>query len=127
MELKGATVQASPTRLARPQHLQLLLRLSESTLEKQWLNYLEQGNLNLPSHAQKHLPECQTRPDFYYEQHRLAVYIDGPIHQYPDRHQRDVQQKDCLENNGYQVLRFGADDDWANQLRCFPGIFGELK
>ena len=37
----------------------------------------------------------------------------GPPHDFPDRPRRDQEQTDCMEDAGYNVLRFHRRDDWA--------------
>jgi len=124
---RDGSVAIAPVPLSREDHLQQLLRLCDSTLEKQWLEFLDANNLNLPSHAQQLIPEAKTRPDFYYASHNAAIYIDGPHHLHPDRQQRDSQQEDAMLDLGYLVLRFTAEDDWAGKTQQFRSMFGANK
>ena len=32
---------------------------------------------------------CKTRPDFLYEDLYTLIYVDGPVHEFPDRKERD--------------------------------------
>jgi len=127
LSLIDATVQVSPTDLPRAEHLQRLKNLAGSELERQWLDYLEKRNLNLPSAAQVFVNVCKTRPDFVYENHAAAVYIDGPHHDYPERQERDKQQTGCMEDQGYTVIRFGLEGDWDDIISGYPSIFGSLS
>jgi very-short-patch-repair endonuclease len=125
MTLTGATVQSSPSALSRAEHFRRLKNLCQSDLERDWLDFLEQRNLNLPSHAQKLVESCQTRPDFLYERECLAIYVDGPHHLYPERRQRDAAQTECMEDRlGYLVVRFDVNDNWEQIIARFPHIFG---
>lgn len=108
----------------RRDHLELLVHLAGSELERQWLKFIYDNDLRLPTHAQKLIPECNTRPDFLYEDKYTAVYIDGPVHEYPERQKRDKEQQACLENMGYTVLRIGCMDDWDDIIVKFPSVFG---
>src|SRR5262249_58452021 len=74
----GARVAAAPGPQSRAEHLVQLSRLAGSELERDWLHYVEGHNLCLPSHAQKLIETCKTRPDFFYEENQAAIYIDGP-------------------------------------------------
>jgi very-short-patch-repair endonuclease len=105
------------------------MKRADSGLEKQWLQFLEQNNLRLPTSAQKFFPECQTRPDFYYEDEnaKVAIYVDGPPHDYPERQQRDQAQGDCMMNAGYLVIRFKHTDDWQNVIAEFPSVYGKVN
>jgi very-short-patch-repair endonuclease len=124
LDFASAKVEASPTELPRSEHMDRLMRQADTGLEREWLQYLNGRNLNLPSHAQKYMKVCNTRPDFFYENHRAAIYVDGPIHKYPDRRKRDEKQIECMEDHGYTVIRFGSDDDWDSEINKYPNIFG---
>jgi len=127
LALSESKVIASPTEIPRAEHLERLKNLSGSNLEKEWLMYLEENNYNLPSHAQFLIKSCHTCPDFFYEEHSATVYIDGPLHDYPDRAERDKEQTECMEDSGYNVIRFGYKDNWEEILNKYPGIFGRKK
>jgi len=117
-------VEAGPAEQPRSDHLQQLLRLSGSQLERDWLRYLDAHGHRLPSHAQHLIATCGTRPDFFYGDYQAVVYIDGHYHDYPERQQRDVASTECLEDTGYIVIRFGNREDWAVKLARYPHIFG---
>jgi len=125
LELKGTSVVSSPTALSREEHLKRLLRLAQSELEKQWLGFMDKKGFRLPTDAQKLISECNTRSDFFYsgEGKKVAVYIDGPAHQFPERQKRDRQQEECLEDIGIRVVRFGHMDDWEAIVVKYPDIF----
>jgi ATP-dependent helicase YprA (DUF1998 family) len=124
-ELKEATVIASPVCLSRSAHMENLLKQAESELEREWLRHLEENRLRLPSHAQYLVGDCGTRPDFFYESHQAAIYIDGPPHDYPERHERDVALTEAMEDLGYRVIRFHHREDWAEKLAKHPSVFGK--
>jgi len=126
LKCSQSTSIASPQTISRAEHNQHLLNLCESDLEREWLAFIEKGNFRLPSHAQYLLESCHTRPDFFYEREHVAIYVDGPHHQYPERQQRDQAQKDCMENSGYTVIRFGVLDSWDQVISKYPSIFGSL-
>ncbi len=124
--LAEATVSPSPTGTTRRAHLEALLALCESGLERQWLQAVQAGGLRLPDAAQPYLEDCQTRPDFIYKKDGVyaAIYVDGSPHDNPTRQARDQQQQECLEDYGYQVLRFGYRDDWHTLFAQNKHIFG---
>ncbi len=124
LRLARTQVVASANAKPRPQHLEHLQRLTGSSLEQQWLSHLEARGLLLPTKGQPLIPECQTRPDFLYEDAMAAIYIDGPYHDYAERHARDVVTTECLEDRGYFVIRFGPQDDWDAIIAQYPSIFG---
>ena len=107
-------------------HLEQLLRLAGSDLERSWLRLLEQHGLRLPSHAQHLIELCGTRPDFYYQDYQVAIYIDGHYHDYAERRRRDEEYTDCLEDLGYTVIRFAQDENWDEKIARYPHIFGRI-
>jgi very-short-patch-repair endonuclease len=120
---KSATV-STPGPLPKEDHLAALLEACDSELERKWLRFMDEHGYHLPSRSQVLIPECGTRPDFVYDEHDTLIYVDGPLHDYPDRAKRDKQQEDCLENAGKWVVRFGHDDDWEKIIKEKPGVFG---
>ena len=125
MELAAGQVDTSPAPRSRAAHLQSLINLSSSQLERDWLQFIENRNLRLPTHAQQLVEDCHTRPDFMYQDRQVAVYVDGPPHDYPDRQVRDRQQTNCMEDAGWTVIRFGHRDDWEQIVERYPSIFGD--
>jgi very-short-patch-repair endonuclease len=124
LALAQSRVVAGPAEQPRSAHLEQLMRSCDSELERQWLRYLEQHGHRLPSHAQHLIASCGTRPDFFYEDAQVAIYIDGHYHDYPERSKRDAALTECLEDSGYIVLRFGHKEDWAAKVAGYPNIFG---
>jgi very-short-patch-repair endonuclease len=122
--LAGCHVAASPGHQPRTEHLTLLERLSESELERKWLRMLDTGNLHLPTKAQCLIESCHTRPDFLYDDALVAIYVDGPPHDFPDRQQRDRMASDRMEDLGYTVIRFGHQENWKEIVAQYPHVFG---
>ena len=127
LSLASADVKSAPTQLSRAEHLERLMRLCQSELERDWLRYLEERGLRLPSDAQKSIAACKTRPDFFYDDCQAAIYVDGPYHDYPDRQERDKAQTDCIEDHGYLVIRFGHKEDWEAIIAKHPSVFGSIS
>lgn len=127
LDFQSGMVSIAPAATPRTEHLAQLNRLCSSKLEEAWLSFLEDNDLHLPSTAQGFIETCKTRPDFFYEEHNAAIYIDGPPHQYPERKQRDLTQTACMEDRGYVVIRFGMNDDWGSIVEKYPTIFGGGK
>jgi very-short-patch-repair endonuclease len=127
LELAQSQVVAGPTEQPRSEHLERLLRQAGSELERTWLCYLEDHGHRLPSHAQQLIESCGTRPDFTYEDYQAAIYIDGHYHDYPERQERDAAATECLEDQGYLVIRFSQQEDWANKIAQYPNIFGRQR
>jgi hypothetical protein len=125
LALAAAGVETSPVAAPRSEHLEGLLNLCDSELEREWLRWLDERGYRLPSKAQALIEACHTRPDFLYEDSMTAIYVDGPHHQYPERQARDAVSLTCLEDMGYTVVRFPAHADWLAVIRALPNVFGE--
>ncbi|MGB7124155.1 MAG: DEAD/DEAH box helicase [Thermoplasmata archaeon] len=126
LRLAHSATRASPTEAPRSEHLAGLVRLCGSDLERQWLRFLDEHNLHLPTHAQKLFRECSSRPDFFYQEARAAIYVDGPHHDFPERQERDRAARDCMEDIGIIVLRFGHSEDWGDIIAKHPNVFGRM-
>lgn len=109
---------------SRSSHLDQLMRLCDSQLEKNWLEFLEMNKCRLPDEAQKLIESCQTRCDFFYQDHNAVIYVDGPVHDYPERHQRDVEKTEALEDHGFLVVRFHHSENWMTIVERYPQLFG---
>ncbi len=127
LPLRDAVVRSSASQAPRAEHLSRLKAVAGSDLERRWLELLEAGNYALPTHAQELVPDCRTRPDFLYRDRYVAVYIDGPPHDFPERQQRDADQTGALEDFGWTVVRFHHQDDWQAIINRNPGLFGGGK
>jgi ATP-dependent helicase YprA (DUF1998 family)/very-short-patch-repair endonuclease len=122
----NATVETSPTEAPRDGHLETLLRGCESDLEREWLTKVHDSGLRLPDKGQAFIKECMTRPDFVYTSGGVyaAIYVDGSYHDAAQRKERDSQQQGCMEDYGYQVIRFNYRDDWGAIFSQHWHIFG---
>ncbi|MGO9584415.1 MAG: helicase-related protein, partial [Acidimicrobiales bacterium] len=122
--LASAEMELSPTERPRTEHLEALRRLTQSGLEREWLTFVADRGQRLPDRAQTLIEAARTRPDFSYDDARCAIYVDGPVHEYPDRAARDAEAADKLFALGWSVVRFAAAADWARILDAHPGTFG---
>ena len=121
----GTTV-ASPGSISREEQLKRLSNLAGSSLERSWLEYLQEHNLALPDGAQRLFETAYTRPDFVYDApHFLAVYIDGHHHDHPDRQARDADKTAAMMDQGWSVIRFHHKDDWAEKIAERMDVFGQ--
>jgi len=127
LDLRNAEIRTSATHLPRAEHLKRLKRVAGSELERKWLDYLENSNYALPTHAQKLIEQCATRPDFLYLDKRVAIYIDGPPHDHPEQQKKDREINEALDDYGWHVVRFRYDDDWQKTIKAHPNLFGDSK
>ena len=123
-KLRDAQVLASPREATRDAHLDMLLGLCQSELERRFLQFLHGEGLHLPSHAQHRVPGVLVQADFFYEQHNLVVFVDGPHHDAPEQQRKDAQQTETLEDLGFFVVRFHHAADWIAVASRYPNCFG---
>lgn len=124
-DLSQAHVEASPEYRTRHEHLERLRRVAESSLERRWLEELERAGYALPEDAQPFIEAARARPDFLYPDKFVAIFVDGPVHDYPDVEARDAAAQARLEELGYYVLRFGPNPaEWPAIFAANPSIFG---
>jgi ATP-dependent helicase YprA (DUF1998 family) len=122
--LLTATVNVAPTGLTRDEQFEQLTRLAASNLEKRWLTYLMEGNYRLPTEAARLFQDAHARPDFFYAEDKVVIYVDGPLHDHADRQSRDAAQQQAMEDLGYIVLRFRHDDEWGPLIKKYRSVFG---
>ena len=122
-----ADLVVSPSAVDPDEHFQRLMRLCQSDLERQFIQFLRDNLLRLPSDAQLLLEEQQTRPDFSYTDKYTHVYVDGPDHDTPHQRQRDAEVDTRLADAGFTVIRFRYDSDWKAIATRHRSVFGEMK
>lgn len=124
LRLRTAQVTVSPVDRPHAEHLSQLERKVGSDLEKKWLELVNDRECRLPTDANVRVDECDSRPDFLYREQRAAIYVDGPVHDYPERQRRDEAQTERMEDAGFTVIRFHHEEEWEAKLRQFPHVFG---
>jgi len=104
----------------------MLLNQCQSELEREWLRFLDERELALPTRAQARVEGVLAQPDFVYDREQTVIYVDGPHHEFAERAARDRQQETALQDLGFSVVRFGLRDDWTATVRRYPSVFGRL-
>ena len=56
-----------------------------------------------------------------------AIYVDGPVHEFADRQERDARIEESMVDRGYLVIRFKEYEDWGAKVSKHPSIFGSGK
>jgi very-short-patch-repair endonuclease len=123
LELARATGQAGAGGMTRTEQYVRLLGHCDSELERRFLTYLYRHGHRLPDEAQKALDGA--RPDFFYLDTQACIYVDGPLHQYPERAARDTLVRDKLERTGFLVVRVDQDGSWPATVAGWGLVFGE--
>lgn len=105
-----------------------LAAASNSSLEQAWLTYLKEHGYRLPDKPQPLLTDFNTRPDFAYTDYQVVIYIDGPVHEKPAQATLDEKITTALEDAGFTVIRFPAQQGaWPQILANYAWLFGEGK
>jgi ATP-dependent helicase YprA (DUF1998 family)/very-short-patch-repair endonuclease len=124
LSLASGEVEVSPGSLPRTQQVERLLALCDSELERQFVRFLDENDLELPTQAQERVDGLRAKPDFTYAHRATVVFVDGPPHNFPDVEERDRQATERLEDAGYHVIRVGHDADWLAIVAEHPSVFG---
>jgi very-short-patch-repair endonuclease len=107
-------------------HLENLKAQCDSGLERDWLEFLAEHHLRLPTHAQKLIPDCFARPDFAYAEQMAVVFIDGPHHDGARVKEKDGRVREALDLAGYTVVSFTHDKaQWSTVAQRYSFLFGE--
>ncbi len=124
--LAGGTVTAGAGGQGRTEQRRLLDGLADSSLERDFVEWLDAHGLRLPDAAQVSVPEAAARPDLVYELpgNPVAVFVDGPVHDDLYVAQRDTTAAERLEDLGWLVVRVRHDDDWAQVVARYRSVFG---
>lgn len=102
-----------------------LKRISGSSLEQAWLKHVEEQGYRLPDRGQETIERCNTTADFYYEDWKAAIFIDGPHHEHEGQAGKDTTVNQCLEAAGYYVVRFPKETaSWPAIFKQHTGLFG---
>jgi very-short-patch-repair endonuclease len=111
----------------RAEHLEHLRKTADpaSSLEQDWLSFIEAGGYRLPDEAQKPITEVGASPDFYYAEGNVCIYVDGSHHEFADRAVRDEAANARLRDAGYEVIRFGLRNNWEDLVKTHNWVFGE--
>ena len=125
LALTRCNVQASPVVATFSEHLQTLKQQAGSGLEREWLDYLARRGLHLPTAAQMFIARVGTRPDFFYEKHKAAIYVDGPPHDFPDRQQRDHESRPRWKMPASSSSGSATTTNWDAIIAEHPNLFGK--
>jgi ATP-dependent helicase YprA (DUF1998 family)/very-short-patch-repair endonuclease len=114
------------------EHSEQLQRLKQqsNSLERHFLDLLEQHGYRLPDEAQQLVDGYYVRPDFAYHTGGMdvAVFIDGPVHDNGYQQDKDEQARIKLQDEaGWLVLRFhhaDGDDGWRATMDKYKDVFG---
>jgi ATP-dependent helicase YprA (DUF1998 family) len=130
LELVKSTSAAGADGRSRPDLVALLARYSDSSLERRFLEWLNQRGHLLPDEAQVTVEEARAKPDFVYRTSSgsVAVFVDGPVHGNPSQAERDEQAEERLCDVGWGVVRVGHDtSEWEGAVARHLSVFGPAR
>ena len=110
----------------RNEQQQWLSRLSDSGLERQFVDWLAVGGYRIPDDAQLTITEARARPDFVYRLpgNPVAVFVDGPHHDQLHHQARDADAEERLSDAGWTVVRVRHNEDWPAVATRHSWLFG---
>jgi hypothetical protein len=126
-ELAGAVTTAGSGGRTRAESRSLLDELADSSLERQFVEWLDDRGHRLPDRAQTTVSAARARPDLVYDLPTgpVGVFVDGPVHDSPAQAERDLAAEDRLIDLGWTVIRIRHDDDWSAVVAKFRSVFGD--
>lgn len=126
MRLASASTVTGGGGESRDASLEELSALCDSDLERRFLRWLSDRGLRLPDRAQVYVEAATARPDFVYDipAGKVAVFVDGPVHDAPAQAARDAAAAERLADGGWDVLRVEHDQDWMAVVKSRPAVFG---
>ena len=100
-------------------------RTSGSSLEQAWLAYVKKNAYRMPDKSQYRIERCETCADYFYEDWKAAIFIDGPHHDSDVQAERDAAISACLDAAGYYVVRFPKERSaWDEIFKAHTSLFG---
>ena len=113
---------------SRAERVATLRKRCDSQLEERWLDHVDTLGLRLPSDAQYRIPGYPTQPDFFYREASVAIYVDGPPHDTPDKIREDEAITKALDGDGvYRDSGSTTTPTGWPVFRRHPDIFGAAR
>ncbi|NKY99992.1 protein kinase [Nocardiopsis dassonvillei subsp. albirubida] len=112
--------------VSRTDQMRTLSFQSDTSLEQDFLTWLKERGHRLPDEAQVLVPEASAKPDFVYRiaGARVAVFVDGPVHEDARIAERDAEAEERLYDAGWDVVRVPHDADWSAVITRYEAYFG---
>lgn len=109
------------------EQLKTMIDKSSSTEEK-FIKHLYKNDLRLPDKAQVSLKECNTVPDFIFQNGvQVCVFCDGSHHDDETKQRFDKGKRDCLKNQGYEVIVWHYAEPLEEFVNKYPHIFSKVR
>ena len=110
------------------EHDAQLVRTAGSSLEKAWLDLVNERGYCKPDRGQHTIAGAKACADFFYDDLNLAVFIDGPHHETEAQSAKDATIDRALDELGVLVLRFPKEvARWHDLFKNNADLFGPGK
>jgi len=128
LRLTTATVTAGAGGKNRSTQRKILENMSDSSLERKFVTWLDEHGYRLPDRAQVTVDDAKARLDLVFDiaGSPVAVFVDGPVHDSSRQAERDQSAQGRLEDLGWMVIRVRYDDDWPTVVGEYPSVFGRV-
>ena len=104
------------------------MRTAGSSLEKAWLDLVNERGYRKPDRGQHTIAGAKACADFFYDDLNLAVFIDGPHHETEAQSAKDATIDRALDELGVLVLRFPKEvARWHDLFKNNADLFGPGK
>ncbi len=125
-QLMAAQVHAGAGGRTRGAQRDWLNKLRDSSLEKDYVDWLSAHGHRLPDDAQLTVPDAKARPDLVYQLpgNPVAVFVDGPHHDDDVQRLRDETAAERLVDLGWSVVRVHHDEDWQAHANRHTWLYG---
>jgi very-short-patch-repair endonuclease len=81
------------------------------------LKAIYERGLPLPDRAGVYIPDADCKPDFIYENLKIAIFCDGSVHDHPERQEQDSVKRENLKWHArYKVFSFNHRLDLPEQI-----------
>lgn len=95
-----------------------------SSLERAFLDFLHEKGHRLPDRGQaRPAADVAVQPDFYYEDSRACIFVDGPSHDSAKSQAHDGAAREALANRGFRVIVIGPPP-FEPQVVTNQAVFG---
>jgi superfamily II DNA/RNA helicase len=98
----------------------------QSTMEKQFVEYLFENGLRLPDAAQQIVTDLYCRPDFYYDPD-IFIFCDGTPHDDPAVQAQDMEKRKAIRRRGGQVLVWNYKEKLEDFITKRPDVFKKVR
>jgi hypothetical protein len=97
-----------------------------SSTEDAFLKFLNKNSLRLPDAVQPKVEQLYIKPDFFYKPN-VYIFCDGTPHDNPSVQKDDLEKRNILKKDGYQVLSWYYKDKLEDFVIKRPDIFKKVK